>query len=292
MKNRRLFMILSAVVLAGAFITPNYSFKPAKQKNIGLQLYSIRDSIRRDIPAAIEKVAKMGYKFVEPAGYSDGKIYDMDPIVFRNLCRKNGVFVLSAHVSQNLPNEAGWNKTMAWWDQCIDAHVAAGAKYLVQPSMGDDAYRSLETLKKYCEYFNAVGAKCNAKGLRFGYHNHSKEFSTQLEGQTIYDYMLANTDPSKVFFQLDLYWCVEGGKNPVDYFNRYPGRFELWHIKDTEEIGASGKMDFAAIWAAAKKSGMKYGIVEVEKYNFDEFTSCKKSIDFLNEAEYVKMPRK
>jgi sugar phosphate isomerase/epimerase len=245
----------------------------------------------KNVPAAIEKVAKMGYKFVEPANYADGKIYNMDPVAFRDLCKKNGMFVLSAHVSHPLPDEATWDQSMAWWDQCIDAHVAAGAKYLVQPSMGGDAYTSLETLKKYCDYFNAVGAKCNAKGLRFGYHNHAKEFSTKLEGQTMYDFMLANTDPAKVFFQLDLYWCVEGGKNPVDYFNKYPGRFELWHIKDREEIGASCSMDFYSIWAAAKISGMKYGIVEVERYNFDQFTSCKKSIDFLNEAKYVKMPK-
>ena len=81
-----------------------------------------------------------------------------------------------------------------------------------------------------------------------------------------------------------------GGKNPVDYFNKYPGRFELWHIKDKEEVGASGMMDFPAIWAAAAQSGMKYGIVEVEEYNFDQFTSCAKSLDFLNAADYVVMP--
>jgi sugar phosphate isomerase/epimerase len=291
MKNRKIFTIALVLMLAGSFAALNYSFKPVKNKNLGLQLYSIRDSIRKNIPAAIEKVGKMGYKFVEPAGYADGKIYDMDPVAFKDLCAKNGMKVLSAHVSQPLPTEATWDETMAWWDVCIDAHVKAGAKYLVQPSMGGDAYKSFENLKKWCDYFNAVGAKCNAKGIRFGYHNHDREFSTQLEGQTLYDFMLANTDPSKVFFQLDLYWCVEGGKNPVDYFNKYPGRFELWHIKDKEEIGASGGMDFYAMWAAAKQSGMKYGIVEVERYKFDQFTSCAKSIDFLNAAKYVKMPK-
>lgn len=102
--------------------------------------------------------------------------------------------------------------------------------------------------------------------------------------------MLQNTDPAKVMFQIDLYWCVVGGKNPVDYFRNYPGRFELWHIKDKEEIGASGMMDFKSIWAEKEISGMKYGIVEVEQYNFDQFTSCKMSLDFLNEADYVLMP--
>ena len=234
----------------------------------------------------------MGYKFVEPAGYEDGKLYGMAPAAFKALCQKNGLTILSSHVGQFLPDPASYAKTMAWWDTCIEAHVAAGAKFLVQPFMGDGAYRSLDTLKRYCEYFNTIGEKCKAKGIRFGYHNHDKEFSTKLEGQTIYDFMMANTDPKKVMFEMDLYWAVVGGAKPVDYFNKYPGRIELWHIKDKKEIGGAGTMmDWAAIWAAAPKSGMQYGIVEVEEYSFDQFTSCQKSIDFLNAAPYVVMPR-
>jgi sugar phosphate isomerase/epimerase len=232
----------------------------------------------------------MGYKYIETAGYSGGKIYGMEPVEFKELCMKKDIVFLSAHTGKPCPGDADHDKTMAWWDECIEAHFAAGAKYIVQPSMGGDAFQSLERLKKYCDYFNAVGEKCRARGLKFGYHNHDKEFLTSLEGQTIYDFMLRNTDPSKVIFEIDLYWCVEGGKNPVDYFNRYPGRFELWHIKDREELGSSGKMDFKSIWAASKQSGMKYGIVEVEKYNFDQYTSCRKSLEFLISAKYVKMP--
>jgi sugar phosphate isomerase/epimerase len=285
-------LILRTIIIIVPSLLLTSCWPQGKTKNIGLQLYSIRDSINRDVPAAIEKVAKMGYRFVEPAGYSNGKIYNMEPVAFRKLCRKNGMFVISAHVSQPLPSPGNKNATMEWWDKCIDAHLAAGAKFLVQPSMGSDAYKSTDALKKWCDYFNEIGEKCNAKGLKFGYHNHDREFSTMLEGETVYDFMLANTDPQKVFFEMDLYWCVFGKKNPVDYFNKYPGRFLLWHIKDEKEIGASGMMDFEAIWAAAGKSGMKYGIVEVERYNFDQFTSCRKSIDFLNEQPYVVMPRK
>jgi len=298
MKRRliRSFIVLSTLaclifMLSTAFMLSGSRKTLASGKNIGLQLYSVRDSIRKNVPGAIEKVGAMGYKFVEPAGYGDGKIYGMDPVAFNDLCKKNGMYVLSAHVGQPLPTAENWDKTMAWWDVCINTHVAAGAKYLVQPSMGGDAYKSLETLKKWCDYFNAVGAKCNAKGLRFGYHNHDKELSTKLDGQTIYDFMLTNTDPAKVMFEMDLYWVVMGGANPVDYFNKYPGRFELWHIKDKQEIGASGLMDFKSMWANAAKSGMQYGVVEVEQYNFDQFTSCKKSIDFLNAAEYIVMPK-
>jgi sugar phosphate isomerase/epimerase len=290
MKKRNIFTIIMLVVAAG-LILPALNSCKAPGKNIGLQLYSIRDSIGKDVPAAIAKVSKMGYKFVEPAGYSDGKFYGMEPLAFKALCESNGLKIISSHASHALPDSASRESAMAWWDATIDAHAAAGASYLVQPSMGGSAYRSLDTLKLYCDYFNEIGEKCKAKGIRFGYHNHDKELSTKIDGQTVYDFMLANTDPSKVIFEMDLYWTVVGGANPVDYFNKYPGRFELWHIKDKEEVGASGMMDFKAYWENAVKSGLQYGIVEVEEYNFDQFTSCDKSIVWLNQEPFVVMPK-
>jgi sugar phosphate isomerase/epimerase len=281
MKRRRIISIAVLMALTGLVFSAFYSCTTTPRKNIGLQLYSIRDSIMKDVPAAVAKVGKMGYKFVEPAGYGDGKFYGMEPAAFKTLCKSNGLEIISSHTGQVLPDSANMTKT-----------IAAGAKFLVQPFMGGEAYRSLDTLKLYCDYFNKIGEKCKAKGLRFGYHNHDKEFSTKLDGQTIYDFMLTNTDPEKVMYEMDLYWTVKGGANPVDYFNKYPGRFELWHIKDKAEIGGEGTMmDFANIWASEAKSGMQYGVVEVEEYNFDQFTSCQKSIDFLNTASYVAMPK-
>jgi sugar phosphate isomerase/epimerase len=214
----------------------------------------------------------------------------MDPAAFKTLCESNGLLILSSHTGQYLPDSANWDKTMEWWDACIDAHAAVGVKFIVQPFMGEDAFRSLDTLKRYCDYFNLIGGKCNARGIRFGYHNHDKEFSTMIDGQQIYDFMLKNTDPTKVMFQLDLYWAVVGGVSPVDLFNSYPSRFELWHIKDKAEVGGSGMMDFKGIWEGSARSGMKYGVVEVEEYNYDTFTSCKMSLDTLNAAPYVVMP--
>jgi sugar phosphate isomerase/epimerase len=290
MKNKNLISTFLLIVITGMIITSLVSCGK-KGKNIGLQLYSLRDSISKDVPGTIKKVSDMGYTFLEPAGYADGKFYNMEPADFKALCDENNLPILSSHTGKPVPDSSNYSETMEWWDVCIDAHLAVGAKYIVQPSMGRTAYASLEGLKAYCDYFNEVGAKCNAKGIRFGYHNHDREFSNRLDSTVImYDFMLENTDPAKVMFQIDLYWAVVGGGNPVDYFNKYPGRFELWHIKDKEEIGASGMMDFEAIWAGRAPSGMKYGIVEVERYNFDTFTSCQKSIDFLNEAEYVVMP--
>ncbi|WP_234408464.1 sugar phosphate isomerase/epimerase family protein [Marinilabilia salmonicolor] len=153
--------------------------------------------------------------------------------------------------------------------------------------MGEKGYNSLEGLKQYCEYFNEVGKRCRENGIIFGYHNHDGEFA-ELEGEVIYDFMLQNTNPENVFFQLDLYWIKEGGKNAVDYFNNYPGRFLHLHVKDEKELGASGEMDFESSFAMADKAGVDYLIVEVEKYDFDPLVSVEKSLEFLQNADFVR----
>jgi sugar phosphate isomerase/epimerase len=258
-----------------------------KGKEIGLQLWSVRADMADDAVATIQQVGEIGYDFIEAAGYSDGKFYGMEPLEFKRLLNENGLRFLSSHTGQNLPDEDNWEQTMQWWETCIAAHAKAGVKYIVQPSMDEKGYGSLEDLKRYCDYFNTVGEMCAEQGIEFGYHNHDKEFES-VDGVTRYDYMLQNTNPEKVFFQLDLYWITVGGKDPVDYFEEYPGRFTLWHIKDEKELGESGMMDFEPIFAKAKQAGMKHIIVEVERYNFEPLVSVEKSYDFLMQAEYVK----
>lgn len=270
-----------------AFVFSAVSSDKAAKKEIGIQLYSVREAMKTDVTGTIEKLGAMGYKTVETAGYSDGKLYGMEPIAFKALVEKNGMKVISAHCGGPVPSKENWNEAMTWWDKCIDANKAAGVSYIVQPSMNKIAYESLAGLKLYCDLFNAVGEKCAAKGIKFGYHNHSGEFK-ELEGQIIYDFMLKNTDPKKVFFQIDLYWIAEGGKNAVDYFNAYPGRFILYHVKDEKELGESGKMNFEPAFKMAKKAGMKHYIVEVERYNFDPIVSVQKSFDYLMNAKYAK----
>ena len=284
MTVRILFFTAIAAFMAQAFA--GCSPEP-KEKYIGLQLYSLRDDMRSDVTGTVAKVGEMGYKFVEAAGYGDGKFYGMEPTEFKALCETNGLDFLGSHTGRHLPDSANWDETMAWWDECIDAHAAAGVDWIVKPSMGQTGYNSLEGLKRTCEYFNLIGEKCNAKGIRFGYHNHANEFTTELEGKPVYDWMLELTDPQKVMFQLDLYWIVEGGKDPLDYFDRYPGRVEVWHIKDKEELGASGMMDCESMFAARQHSGAQYGVVEVERYNFEPLVSCEKSLQFLLDADYV-----
>jgi len=279
--------VLVLAVFVGTGITS--SAAPKKGKEVGLQLYSVRETIKQtDIKSVVEKVGAMGYQIVEAASYGDGKFYGMEPAAFKALCDANGLNFFSSHCGQPVPDKAGWDACMKWWDTCIAAHKAAGVKYIVQPFMDKVGYESIAGTQRYCDYFNAVGAKCNAAGIRFGYHNHSGEFKT-VDGQIIYDYMLKNTDPKKVMFEMDLYWITEGGKNPVDYFKAYPGRFELWHVKDLKELGGNdAKMDFKPIFANAKTAGMKKFIVEVEEFNSNPIDGVKQSLEFLQKAEYVK----
>ena len=281
-----LFALILIVFTSSAFAGNTVSAK--KQKDIGIQLWSVRDDMKTDPAATIKKLGEIGFTFVEAADYNDGKFYGMEPAEFKALLKENGMKMKGSHTGPNLPAAGDWDKTMVWWDQCIADHKAAGAEWIVKPSMGGEAYESLDVLKKYCDYYNAIGEKCNKAGIRFGYHNHNHEFETVLDGHTFYDYLVQNTDPKKVMFELDLYWIQDGGKNAVDYFEKYPGRFELYHVKDVDELGASGKMDFEPVFKMAKKSGMKNYIVEVERYNFAPMVSVEKSYDFLNNASYTK----
>ena len=262
-------------------------------KNVYLQLYSVREDINKDFKGTIAAVVKAGYTGIEAAGYSDGKFYGLTPAEFKKELNAVGMKALSSHAGQSLAEnvqDTDWKAVWEWWDTAIAAHKAAGMKYIVTAWMSTP--KTLADLKVYCDYYNKVGEKCNAAGLRFGYHNHDFEFNN-IEGELMYDFMLKNTDPAKVFFQMDVYWVVMGRKAPVDYFNEYPGRFEILHIKDNKELGQSGMVGFDAIFKNTAKAGAKYMVVEVEKYNYEPLKSIKLSYDYLKtnplfKADYSK----
>lgn len=280
------YVAASAVLIALMFSCANPTEIEEEQKEIGLQLWSIRNDMKENVAATIDSVGAMGYTFVEAAGYGDGQFYGMEPVAFKDLLADNGLEMLSSHTGPHLPAPEEWDSVMAWWDQAIHDHLAVGVKYIVKPSLGKDAFESLENLQKYCNYFNAIGEKCNAEGVKFGFHNHAREFDT-LQGEVIFDYMLQNTDPEKVFYQMDLYWVVEGGADPIEYFEKYPGRFLLWHVKDEAEVGASGKIDFERIFQYTEESGVEEIIVEVEDYNYTPLQSVEKSLKYLQQADFV-----
>ena len=263
------------------------------KKDMCVQMYSARSILNKDNYADILKqIAAMGYTAVETASYDgeNGLIYGDTPEVFKQKVEAAGMKVLSAHVSRGLSPEelasGDLSAALEWWDKCIADHAKAGMKYLVTPWMGLQS--TLHDLQVYCDYLNEVGKRCQAAGIQYGYHNHAYEFE-KVEDQVMYDYMLEHTDPALVFFQMDVYWTVIGKASPVDYFERYPGRFKMLHIKDEWEVGQSGMVGFDAIFKNADKAGLQDFVVEIERYKHDDIlVSFQESADYLLNASFVK----
>jgi sugar phosphate isomerase/epimerase len=292
MQNRRDFLRRTSLMLAGGLMAPQLlssAVMPGNAaKTMGFQLYSLRDLINKSgIQAALEAVSKIGYKNLETAGYNDGKIYGLTPADFKKRANDLGMQCTSAHLGQSYTKEKE-AEVMAWWDKAIDAHIQVGAKYMVQASMPVNDKSKLDELKTYCDYFSAVGKKTAAAGIGFGYHNHTVEFK-KIGDQVIYDYMLKNLNKEYVKLELDVYWCMEGGSDPAEYLGKFPEQIRLIHIKDAKEIGASGTMDFKAIFKQMNANKVTDWFVEIEQYtNNDPVASAKQSYDFLNNANYVK----
>ena len=259
------------------------------KKDIALQLYSLRGDFKNDFDAAIKKAGETGYTAIEAASYDNGKFYGKTPAEFKTAVEAAGLKVLSSHTTRSLSEKElrtkDFTESLAWWDEAIEAHLAAGMKYIVAPWM--NVPKTLADLQTYCDYYNIIGKKCKEKGLLFGYHNHAHEF-TKIEDALMYDYMLEHTNPEWVFFQMDVYWIVMGRQSPVEYFQKYPGRFTLLHIKDHKELGQSGMVGFDAIFKNTDVAGVKHLIVEVEEYNYTPIESVKISLDYLLNCPLVK----
>lgn len=285
MKKTRLLlgMLACATVISGLFASCGEQKK--NDKIIGLQLYSVRDAMNEDPMGTLKGVAEIGYKELEMANYGNGKFYGMSPADFRKAVEDLGMKVTSSHVGYGL-NKDDMEGTMAWWDTTINAHNAVGATYMVMPSPPVKLETTAD-LKDMADYLNAIGAKAKNAGLRFGYHNHHQEFAA-INDTVIYEYLVENTDSANVFFELDVYWAQKGGYDPVELMKKYPDRIKLLHIKDDKEIGASGTMDFKAIYDQAYINGVEGFVVEQEAYSFPVMESVKQSFDYLNNAEFVK----
>ncbi|GHT43379.1 sugar phosphate isomerase [Bacteroidia bacterium] len=277
-------------MLAGGLVMPQLLTScgaGAPKKNIGLQLYSLREMVKDEgIEKVLETVAKMGYTNVELASYDNGKIYNMAPAEFKKLLDANGLKCTSAHLSTTYTKETE-AEAFLWWDKAIEAHSTVGLKYLIQPWLSVGEATPIDELKMYCDYFSSVGQKTAAASISFGYHNHAHEF-LKIGDRIIYDFMLDNVSKNHVTFELDVYWCIKGGKNPVTYLSERASQFKAIHIKDEKEIGASGEIDFKPIFDQMKANNVKDWFVEVEQYTKnDPVASVKESYDYLAKADYV-----
>ncbi|MGB5666510.1 MAG: sugar phosphate isomerase/epimerase [Maribacter sp.] len=268
MKITTIRLLFAIFILASSF------FGTAQEKFGGLALYTVRNDMGTDAKATLKAVAEAGYKNIEAAGYADGKFYNMSPSDFKKYLKTVGLKPISTHQG---------SVTMENADAMIADVKAAGFKYFVipVPPMGlfkvDQETRTMGMtggVANLTEIINTLGKKCKAAGLKLLYHNHDFEFKKNADGIVPIDYMLEHTDPKYVNFQMDLYWVTKAGADPVSYFQKYPGRFNIWHVKDMDEEGrfapvGNGQIDFARILANKKLSGMKYYMVE-QDMTFDD----------------------
>ncbi|MBS0009878.1 MAG: sugar phosphate isomerase/epimerase [Bacteroidales bacterium] len=253
--KRRKFIKTTVAGATAAMIAPSFACK-TNVKNTGLILYTVRNEMAEDPEGTLDRIAEIGYNWLEAAGYFNGKFYGRQPSEFRKMVEDRGMKLVSSHNGLNHDN----------LDEVLGAAAEAGLQYLVIPSLPHNWINSPDALMRTADFMNMAGEKCRENGMKLGFHNHTVEFEP-VDGQIPYDVFLKNTDQGLVTFQLDLAWITKSGNDPVEYFEKYPGRFELLHVKDLSEdkedatLG-EGTMDFKPIFAKADTAGMKYFFIE------------------------------
>lgn len=242
--SRRTFIKSGAALIAAAAVMPGEVLAAKKRKKgiIGVQLYSVRDDMRKDPLGSLKKVAAMGYEYVEHANYVDRKFYGYTPQEFRKVLDDLGLKMISGHtvMGRNHWDEAR-NDFSDSWKYTVDDAAVLGQRYVVSPSMDNSMRSKYDDFMHYMEIFNKCGELCRKQGMKFGYHNHDFEFSEKLNNEKLFDIMMRTMDPDKVVVQLDMGNLYNGGAVALDVVRQYPGRFENLHVKD--EIAASEGSD-------------------------------------------------
>ena len=302
----------AAVAATGAEPAP----MPNASKSFGLQIYSLQQELYNDLPARLKEVKAMGYERLELAGYGKGKIGKVDMMEFKKMAEDAGLKIVSSHVNpsvEGVPFVRDYTKEltpkiMEYWKATAADHAKLDCKYLIQPMMPN--IPDHDAAKLVCDVFNQAADVIKAEGIAtgFGYHNHNMEFNrvaTEEQkakmkgnpfaafmkvGDQIYDLMLRDTDPSKVYFEMDVYWTVMGQNDPVEYMQKHKDRIKVLHIKDRAVFGQSGMMNFEMIFKQMYANGIQDYFVELEKMpdGRTQFAGVKDCAAYLENAPFVK----
>jgi sugar phosphate isomerase/epimerase len=272
--HRRWFLRAMSAPLAAPAVSVLRQLRERLPK-LGLQLYSVRDLMERNLGRTLEKVAAIGYGEVEFAGF-----FGQSPARIRKLLDSYGLQAPSGHVSlTELTQDA---------ERSFDAAAAVGHRYVIVPSLDPEDRRTLDDFRRVAESLNRAGQAARSRGLRVGYHNHDFELAP-IAGALPYDLLLSETDPELVCFEMDFFWITRGGADPAAYFERYPGRFHLCHIKDMDRRGemvdvGAGRIDFRRILHQRKAAGLRHFYVEHDQPR-DPLAFARNSYDFLHSLE-------
>lgn len=283
--NRREFIQQASLLSAGLMIKPA-ALLPKFNKKVGLQLYTVREQIAKDVPGVIAEIAEAGYTNVEPAGYTrEGKFWGMEPKAFKALIDQHNLTSTSGLYGMDIGGQKNYDDVKHY---CDVANIM-GEKYIVISWLYEEYRKSIDDYKVLVDKMNKTGEVVKAKGLQLAYHNHDFEFQ-DIGGQHGYDIILNNTDPALVQMEMDIFWIVRGGADPIALFKQHPGRFKLWHVKDMNrnnhdlntEVG-TGTIDYKKIFPYAKLAGVEYAFIEQENFAMDWDKSIKLNADYLKD---------
>jgi sugar phosphate isomerase/epimerase len=297
--NRRSFLQTSALAGTALLLSPSlFANNKTSKKNIGIQLYSVRDEMKKDPLDTLKKVAEMGYKNVEHANYINGKLYGYEPKEFRKILDDLGLAMPSGHTVMGGQHwDAAKNDFTDVWKKTVEDAALLGQKYVISPWLDISLRKNFDDCKRFMEVFNKSGELCKKSGMKFGYHNHDFEFSLRLTSVKVYDIIMQNTDPNLVVQQLDIGNMYNGGGRAVDLLKQYPGRFELMHVKDEIKgekeayestilgTGIIGVADVLKL--AAKSGGTTEYIIEQESYQGKSpLDSMKADLEWIKKAKF------
>ncbi len=312
METKREFLkklgLITVGSLVGGTMSPAFASKTkgnlfAPSKKIGLQIYSVMRELNEDVPKGLKRIADIGYKTIELAGYGNRKMGEYEVTEYRKLAEDAGLKITGSHVNPPVRQYSKDNleQIATFWKETVEDHVKLGVTTLVQPSMPN--IQTIDDAKFVAEVFNKNGEITKEAGIKWGYHNHNMEFNRVTEnadepapsnpwvrqGEPIYDLLLNHTDPKLVFFEMDVYWAVMGQADPVEYFHNHAGRFPVLHIKDRAVLGESGMMNFKKIFEVAYENGLDEYYVELEGIRgMTQFEGVKRCFDYLANAPFVK----
>ena len=315
MANRRDFLKGAGMLSLGAMMMPEVAFAKGKKaksgkkgkKNIGLQTYSLGPELSGNkVAEGLKRLSEMGYTHIELAGYGKGKINGIPMLDYKKMADDAGIVITSSHLNpDNLGRgekygKATMEKLKDFWKRAVEDHAVLGLPYMVQPGL--PSVDSIEDAQAICEVFNAAGEITKQAGIQFGYHNHNREFCrvvsggkgknpdfTAREGRQIEEIFINGTDPSKVIFELDVYWTVMGCQDPVEWIDKYAERIQMLHIKDRLVLGQSGMMNFEQIFKHFYSHGHKNFFVEIEDVRSGkQFQRVEDSVKYLLAADFVK----